>query len=71
MAILSWASVLLVSALAVIGCAGRRGWGPTNQDYGGTVLCAPTPEYVCDPVGWAKYAMGLLPGRLVFKWDAV
>jgi hypothetical protein len=36
MPILSWASVLLVSILAVVGCAGTyQGMGPDEQGYGG------------------------------------
>jgi hypothetical protein len=44
MTILSWASVLLVSALTVVGCVGPYpGMGPSAQGYGGNYY-APPPQ---------------------------
>jgi hypothetical protein len=44
MTILSWASVLLVSALTLAGCAGSySGMGPYDQGYGGNYY-APPPQ---------------------------
>jgi hypothetical protein len=50
MARLTWASVLLVSALAVVGCVGPYpGMAPYAQDYGGTYYAPPPPNPYATP----------------------
>ncbi len=50
MAILSWVSVLLVSALTVVGCVGPYpGMGPYAQDYGGYYYEPPPQNLYATP----------------------
>jgi hypothetical protein len=50
MTILSWASALLVSALAIIGCAGPyQGMGPYDQSYGDTYNTPPPQKLYSTP----------------------
>jgi hypothetical protein len=55
MALLSWASILLVGTLAVVGCVGPyQGSDPYYQDY--KLFYSPHPVF-WDP-GWGQYALG-------------
>ena len=64
--------VSLLVILLVVGAISRPMSTPSfAQGYGGYVYPPPPQNPYATPWVGAKYAMGLLPRRLVFKWDAV